>query len=171
IVGLSKDLDITLMPSQSSDMSIQVFLDGEDVSKVIRTLEVSGNVKHVASVPDVRANLVTLQRKLVSGMNGAVMEGRDIGTVVLPNAKYKIYLDAEFDERVERRRKELVLKGTPATREEVAEDLKQRDHADKTRKVGPLKKADDAVLLDTTGLSIEQVVDRIVGIVRGSERK
>jgi len=166
VIALSMDMDIELLPSDSRSTTIKVLLDGQDVSDDIRTLEVTGNVKHVAGIPLVRKNLVGLQRKMAEGYRGSVMEGRDIGTVVLPDARYKIYLDASFDERVERRFSELQVKGTPATRTDVALDLKQRDHADKTRKVGPLKKAADAVLLDTTYLTIDQVVGKIVDIVK-----
>jgi cytidylate kinase len=162
IVELSKDLDLKLLPSKDEKSLIKVSLDGEDVSEEIRRMEVTVNVKHIARIARVRENLVKLQRQLVKKADGAVMEGRDIGTVVLPDAKYKFYVDASFEERVERRLAELRAKGHPVTRQEISEDLKQRDHTDKTRKVGPLKKADDAVFIDTTDLSIDEVVDRIV---------
>jgi len=167
IVELSGDLDIKLLPPDKSGNLIRVILDGQDVSEEIRKMEVTGNVKHVAGIPAVRENMVKLQRRMVGGMNGAVMEGRDIGTVVLPRARYKFYIDASFDERVERRLAELRAKGHPITRSEVAEDVKQRDHTDKTRKVGPLKKAGDAVFIDTTDLSIEEVVTKIIQHVKG----
>lgn len=131
-------------------------------------MEVTVNVKHVCKIPAVRENLVNLQRRMASDISGAVMEGRDIGTVVLPNAKYKFYVDASFDERVKRRLAEMRAKGNPVTKAEVEDDLKQRDHTDKTRRVGPLKKADDAVFIDTTDLSIDEVVDKIVQHVKGA---
>ncbi|MGB2599998.1 MAG: (d)CMP kinase [Candidatus Omnitrophota bacterium] len=162
IVELSKDLDLKLLPSKDEKNLIKVSLDGEDVSEEIRKMEVTVNVKHIARIGRVRENLVRLQRRFVREADGAVMEGRDIGTVVLPDAKYKFYVDASFEERVERRLAELRAKGHPVTRQEISEDLKQRDHTDKTRKVGPLKKAEDAVFIDTTDLSIDEVVDRIV---------
>jgi cytidylate kinase len=162
ITELSKDIDIKLQPSKDEKSLIRVLLDSEDVSEEIRKMEVTGNVKHVACIGKVRENLVKLQRQLVRQADGAVMEGRDIGTVVLHDTKYKFYVDASFEERVQRRLAELRAKGHPVTREEVSEDLKQRDHTDKTRKVGPLKKAEDAVFIDTTDLSIDEVVDRIV---------
>ncbi len=171
IAGLAKDLDLELLPSGKEGTTIHVVLDGKDVSEIIRTLEVTQNVKHVAKIASVREKLVRLQRKMVDGLGGAVMEGRDIGTVVLQDAICKIYLDASFDERVERRLAELHAKGKPVTREEVADDLKQRDHADKTRKVGPLKKADDAILLDTSELSVEQVVGKIVSHAKDAIQK
>ncbi|MFQ5951915.1 MAG: (d)CMP kinase [Candidatus Omnitrophota bacterium] len=162
IIELSKELDVKLQPSGDENNTIRVLLDGEDVSEQIRKMEVTVNIKHVAKIGPVRENLVKLQRKMVSDMNGAVMEGRDIGTVVLHDAKYKFYLDASFDERIERRLAELRAKGHPVSRQEVTEDLKQRDHTDKTRKHGPLKKAEDAVFIDTTDLSIEEVVKKII---------
>ena len=165
LVKLSRDLDIRLLPPEDEKSTIRVLLDGEDVSEEIRKMEVTVTVKHIAKVGAVRENLVKLQRQMVKDMNGAVMEGRDIGTVVLHNAKYKFYLDASFDERIERRLAELRAKGHPVTRQEVAEDLKQRDHSDKTRKAGPLKKAEDAIFIDTTDLSIDEVVSEIVGYV------
>ncbi|MFH1846077.1 MAG: (d)CMP kinase [Candidatus Omnitrophota bacterium] len=167
IIKFSRELDIRLLSPTGDSGAIRVLLDGEDVSSEIRKMEVTGNVKYVAVISGVRQNMVDLQRRMISEMDGAVMEGRDIGTVVLPDAKHKFYVDASFDERVERRLAELRVKGHPVTRPEVADDLKQRDHADKTRKVGPLKKADDAVLIDTTDLSVEEVVAKIIKYVKG----
>ena len=166
IAALSKDMDLILSPPETGSTWMRVVLDGEDISKEIRSLEVTGNVKYVAKIARVRGNLVELQREMVRGLGGAVMEGRDIGTVVLPDAEYKFYVDASFFERVERRFSELKAKGTPTTRKEVEEDLKARDHTDKTREVGALKKADDAVYIDTTDLSIEEVVRVIIGYVK-----
>ena len=167
ITEISKKLDLQLLPADKSGGTIRAILDGEDVSEEIRKMEVSGNVKHVAKIPSVRSNLVKFQRQIISKMDGAVMEGRDIGTVVLPKAKHKFYVDASFSERVERRLQEVRAKGTPITKREVEDDLKQRDHTDKTRKVGPLKKAKDATFLDTTDLSVGEVVDKIITIVNG----
>ncbi|MBD3380245.1 MAG: (d)CMP kinase [Candidatus Omnitrophica bacterium] len=165
IIELSGDLDLVLTPSEKEGRTINVILDGVDVSEEIRRMEVTVNVKHVCKIPEVRKNMVDLQRKMASEANGAVMEGRDTGTVVLPGAKYKFYVDAAFDERVERRFAEMRAKGVPVPKSEIEDDLKQRDHTDKTREVGPLKKADDAVLIDTTDLTIDQVVAKIVELV------
>ena len=167
IVELSRDSEIKLIGPLDTSSPIRVMLDGEDVSETIRTMEVTSNVKHVCKIPGVRKRLVDLQREMAIKSQGAVMQGRDIGTVVLPGAGHKFYLDASFDERVQRRLAEMKCKGHPVTRQEVAEDLKARDHTDKTRKVGPLKKADDAVVVDTTGLNIVQVVAIIAGHVTG----
>jgi len=166
IVEISKKLDLHLLPSTDLSSSICVILDGENVTEDIRKMEVTGNVKHIAKIAEVRENMVKFQRRMIKGIDGAVMEGRDIGTVVLPNAKYKFYLDASFDERVCRRLAELKAKNQPITRQEVEDDLKQRDHADKTRKVGPLKKAANAIFMDTTALSIEDVIAKIVEFVK-----
>jgi cytidylate kinase len=166
IIKLSSQLNFELVPGEKDGKKlIRVVMDGEDITEQIRNMEVTTNVKHVCKIPAVRENCVALQRRMADDMNGTVMEGRDIGTVVLPNAKYKFYVDASFDERVERRLAEMRAKGHPITRAEVADDLKQRDHTDKTRKVGPLKKAEDAVFIDTTDLSIEEVVTKIVQYV------
>ncbi|MDD3088971.1 MAG: (d)CMP kinase, partial [Candidatus Omnitrophica bacterium] len=166
IVDLAGNVDIQLIPAGSGG-PIRVILDGEDVTEEIRAMGVSVNIKHVCKLAGVRENMVRMQREMASRMGGTVMEGRDVGTVVLKGARSKFYLDASFDERVERRLAELRAKGQPITRAEVADDLKQRDHTDKTREVGPLKKADDAELLDTTDLTIDQVVDMIVSKVKG----
>jgi len=166
LISLSKKIDLRLEPSSDPKSTIRVFLDGQDVSEDIRTLEVTVNVKHVAKVPEVRANLVKLQRRMARRSGGAVMEGRDIGTVVLKDAKHKFYVDATFDERVRRRLEELKAKGKPARKEDVAADLKARDHSDKTRDVGPLKQADDAVFIDTTDLTIDEVVHKITDLIR-----
>lgn len=173
IVKVSDAVDIKLLPAAKEKNTIKVILDGKDVSEDIRTLEVTTNVKHVCKIPAVRERMVRLQQKMAADSDkfGTVMEGRDIGTVVLPDAKYKFYLDASFNERVERRLAELRAKGQAVTHAEVADDLKERDHTDKTREVGPLKKAEDAILIDTTNLTIDDVVVRIVGYVMQGENK
>ena len=145
--------------------SLRVFLNGEDVTDDLRDNEIGQLASAVSVIPEVRDILVDQQREYGERFD-VVMEGRDIGTVVLPNAKYKFYIDASFDERIERRYAELRAKGQMINREEVSLDLKQRDHADKTRKVGPLKKAEDAVFMDTTDLSIDQVVDKIIEYIK-----
>ncbi len=166
IVAAMENTNIDIFPSGQKDGSLKVLLDGEDVSSAIRTMEVTSNVKYVCKIPAVRKNLVAMQRELAVSTGGSVMEGRDIGTVVLKDARYKFYVDASFDRRVERRYGEMKAKGDVISRECVAEDLRQRDHTDKTRKVGPLKMADDAVLVDTTDLSVEEVVNVVAGAVK-----
>ena len=166
IIKCVENIDIKLVPSKEEGITISVFLDSVDVTESIRKMEVTVNVKHICKLPEVRETLVGLQKKMAQVTDGTVMEGRDIGTVVLINAKHKFYLDADFDERVKRRLAELKNKDQDVTREEIADDLRSRDHTDKTRKVGPLKQASDAVLVDTTNLNIDQVVEKIVTLVK-----
>ncbi len=142
-----------------------IILDGETVNDLIRTPEMSERASRFSAIPAVRAKLVELQRGM--GMKKSViMDGRDIGTNVLKDAEYKFFLTAAAEERAERRYKELKEKGEDISFEEVLEDIKQRDHRDMTRTLNPLKKADDALEVDTTGLSIEEVTDRIVKEIR-----
>lgn len=143
---------------------IKVFLDGEDVSEEIRTPEVTNNTFYIARAPKVRAVMVKLQQEIGSRSN-VVIEGRDIGTVVFPDAQYKFYLDASVEERAQRRYKEFVEKGKDITLEQVIEDVRVRDESDFTRKVGPLKKADNAIAVDSTSMTIEEVVEMITGYV------
>ncbi|MBF0215621.1 MAG: (d)CMP kinase [Candidatus Omnitrophica bacterium] len=167
IIRESGSFTLELQTSGMSDSTIRVLLDSRDVSDLIRDPEVTRNVKYVAVVPEVRANLVKMQQKMIASLDGSVMEGRDIGTVVIPDARYKIFLDASFSERVERRYRELMAKGNDVIIDEVAKDLEERDNSDYRRAVGPLKMADDAHRLDTTGMSIDEVVDAIVSVVHG----
>ena len=142
-----------------------IILDGETVNDLIRTPEMSERASRFSAIPAVRAKLVELQRGM--GMKKSViMDGRDIGTNVLKDAEYKFFLTATAEERAERRYKELKEKGENISFEEVLEDIKQRDYRDMTRELNPLKKADDALEVDTTGLSIEEVTDRIVKEIR-----
>lgn len=142
-----------------------IILDGETVNNLIRTPEMSERASRFSAIPAVRAKLVELQRGM--GMKKSViMDGRDIGTNVLKDAEYKFFLTATAEERAERRYKELKEKGENISFEEVLEDIKQRDYRDMTRELNPLKKADDALEVDTTGLSIEEVTDRIVKEIR-----
>lgn len=137
-----------------------VYMDGEDVSAAIRLPEVTQNISPVAANPRVREILVEKQQTL--GQNGGVvMDGRDITTVVFPDAELKIYMQASAEERARRRVKELHQKGIAADFQEVLEDIIRRDRADSTRQHGPLKQAPGAVLIDTTALSIEEQVEKI----------
>lgn len=141
-----------------------VFLNGEDVSEEIRTQNVTNMVSHVSSIKEVRQKMTVLQRKMAEGKN-IIMEGRDIGTCIFPNAEVKIYLDATVEERAKRRYKENIEKGMDVTYEEILESVKKRDYADMTREISPLKKAQDAVVLDSTNLTIEQVVEKMKQII------
>ena len=139
-------------------------LDGKDVSEDIRTVEVTNNTFYVARTPGVRNIMVDWQRK-IAGLKGVVAEGRDIGTVVFPNADYKFYLDADIEERSNRRYKELVEKGKTIDAKKLLAELKERDEKDSSRKVGPLKKADDAVLIDTTNFTVDQTVEKLLKVI------
>lgn len=142
-----------------------VFLDGEDVSSEIRTPTASMMASAASAKPPVRAFLLEMQRKLAEN-NNVLMDGRDIGTVVLPNATVKIYLTASAEVRAERRYKELCEKGESVTFKEVYDDMVQRDYNDMNREIAPLKRADDAVLADTSDLDFEQSLELILNIVK-----
>jgi len=144
-----------------SESELFVLLDGRIVTEEIRRSEVTNAVKYIARIPDVRKEMVRLQREIIS-CGDAVLEGRDIGTVVCPNADKKFYLDARLNERVKRRFRELKQKGYDVVLEDVKRDVEIRDYTDKNRDVGPLKIAKDAVVIDTTDLSIEEVADLIL---------
>jgi len=148
----------------------KVFLDGKDVSEAIRTPEVEKTISAVCKIPAVREHLVALQRKIAS-KNSCVTEGRDTCTVVFPHSELKVFLDASPDERARRRLQDFKAKGIAADQESVKADLVKRDDADYSRVVGPLKKAVDAVVLDTTGLSIAQVVDKIYELAKAKMEK
>ncbi len=142
-----------------------IFLNGEDVSGFIRTPEVSMGASDVSAIPAVRVKLVELQRNLASTKN-VIMDGRDIGTSVLPNAPLKIFLTASPETRAKRRFDELTEKGESCTYEEVLKDMCQRDKNDSTRAVSPLKPAEDSVLLDTSNLSFEESLDAVLKLVK-----
>ena len=142
----------------------KVLLDGEDVSGKIRTPEMSKMASDCSALGAVRTKLVELQRGMAKAKS-VIMDGRDIGTNVLTDAKYKIYLTATVEERAGRRYKELIEKGETVTFEEVLEDMKKRDHNDSTRALNPLRKADDAIEIDSTEMKFQEVVDKILEIV------
>lgn len=140
-------------------------LDGVIVNDKIRTPEASKMASICSALPEVREKLVLLQRKM-GQTKSVVMDGRDIGTNVLTDAEYKIFMTASAEERAERRFKELLDKGESITFEQVLKDIIQRDHNDTTRELNPLKKADDAIELNTTGMNISEVTDKIINIIR-----
>ena len=143
----------------------KVLLNGENVSSEIRTPPASMAASDVSAVPEVRSFLFDLQRD-IAARNNCIMDGRDIGTVVLPDAKVKIFLTASPEERAMRRYKELVEKGTAVEYKEVLDDLVQRDYNDSHREIAPLKPAEDGVILDTTGLDLEGSVNEIIRIIK-----
>ncbi len=142
-----------------------VLLDGEDVSGEIRTPEASMTASKISAVPEVRAYLLDLQRNMAKTHN-VIMDGRDIGTVVLPNAKVKIFLTASSEARAQRRYKELCEKGMNVKYEDVLNDVIQRDYNDTHRDVAPLKPAEGCVIVDTTELDFEQSVDKIISVIK-----
>jgi cytidylate kinase len=142
----------------------EIFIDGTDVSGPIRTAEVTGAVSAVAAVPEVRERLVALQREII-GSGGIVVEGRDIGTVVAPDAPVKIYLTASAEVRAQRRSREL----SDATLSSTQADMARRDRLDSTRKTDPLARADSAVEVDTTSLGLSEVISEIVQIAKGAD--
>lgn len=145
----------------------RVAVDGIDVSREIRTNEISKAVAPVANAPECRRELVRLQQEI--GQNGGlVTEGRDQGSVVFPNAEFKFYLDASVSERARRRRLELEGQGKHVDEIQIRREIEERDRSDMTREVGPLRKPDGARVIDTTGLTIEDVVERICREVAGA---
>lgn len=142
-----------------------VLLDGRDVSSQIRTPEVSMAASKISALPQVRAYLLDLQRDIAKE-NNVIMDGRDIGTVVLPDAKVKIFLTASPQVRAERRYKELSEKGANVSFDEVLKDVNERDYNDSHRKTAPLKPAEDSVFVDTTDLDFEQSVEKIISIIK-----
>ncbi|MGI6172915.1 MAG: (d)CMP kinase [Christensenellales bacterium] len=144
----------------------RLFLADEDVTEALHTPEMDGASSAVSRIAEVRAKLVALQRQIAEG-NSVIMDGRDIASVVLPNATLKIYLTADVKERAQRRKAQLLReKNRDVPLEEVLRDLVARDDADSTRAASPLEKAKDAVLFDTTGLSLEQVVEKVLAMIR-----
>lgn len=142
----------------------RVFVNNTDVTDHIRTPEMSRAASDVSAFPSVRAFLLELQRK-IAAENNVVMDGRDIGTVVLPNAQIKIFLTASPEDRARRRTLELEQRGTPQPYEDVLKDVTQRDYNDSHRAAAPLCKAEDAILVDTTGNTLEQSMERLTSVV------
>jgi len=161
---LVKNIDIKIEYTGGSQ---RILLFGEDVSDKIRTTEVSKGASDVSAVPGVRYKMVELQRKIAS-RESVVMDGRDIGTFVLPNADFKFFLTASTEERALRRYREQIEKGVEnITLEDIKKDIEYRDLNDSSRALAPLKKADDAYEIDTTDMTADEVVNKILSIVKG----
>lgn len=157
--------EITIELKKENDIP-KVYLNGKDVTKEIRTESVTKLVSPVSKIKEVREKLTQLQRKIGQNQN-IIMEGRDIGTTVFPNADVKIYLDAKPEERARRRFEQNKENGiTSMTYEEILENVKQRDFNDSNREISPLRKADDAILVDSTNMSIDEVVQKIIEIIK-----
>ena len=157
IVELAKNSKIEFIDGKT-------FLDEIDVSKEIRTMEVTKIVSPISSIVKLREILVDLQRKIAEGYD-VIMEGRDITTVVFPNANYKFYLDADVEERARRRFEENKIKGIESTFEEILENIKKRDYNDMHKEVGSLTRTEDSIYIDSTDLTIDEVVEKIKNII------
>lgn len=164
LVNLLDKINIRL---EFIDKCQHVFLNDNDVSDKIRTPEVSMGASKVSVIPEVREFLFGLQKK-IAAENNIIMDGRDIGTVVLPDADLKVFLTASAEERANRRFKEMT--DSSITYEQVLEDIKQRDYNDMHRDIAPLKQAEDAVLLDTTGMTIEEVKQKLKALIDETEK-
>ncbi len=162
---LLQNLNEISLEFRENSGKLEIYLNGENVSKEIRTTEVSDNVSFIAKHPEVRARLVVLQRDIAE-KQGVIMDGRDIGTVVLPNADYKFFLTASADERARRRFLELQSLGIETTIEEVKQNLIERDRIDSERETSPLKQAEDAILIDNTNLNKEETIDLILSYIK-----
>ncbi|MFH4904244.1 (d)CMP kinase [Staphylococcus cohnii] len=157
---------------QSTELSLtydeekgqRIILDNQDVTDYLRENDVTNHVSYVSSKESVRSFAVEKQQELAE-QKGIVMDGRDIGTVVLPDADLKIYMIASVEERAVRRQKDNEIRGIQSTVEQLKKEISERDHYDMNREISPLKKADDAITIDTTGMSIEEVTDKILTLV------
>ncbi|MCG8321336.1 MAG: (d)CMP kinase [Cytophagales bacterium] len=157
-------VNVSFIPNPNTGIN-EVYLNGFNVEEAIRGMEVSGKVSEVSAIPEVRKAMVYLQRKL--GKNKAVvMDGRDIGTFVFPEAELKVFMTADFDVRAARRQQELLERGEMIGFEEVKKNLQHRDTIDTTRKESPLKKADNAHVIDTTQLTMEEQIEQIVQLAK-----
>ncbi len=160
IVETCKDADVTI---RYEDGVQEVFLNGENVSACLRTEEVGAAASVISPIPQVRSKLVDLQRKLAAESD-CIMDGRDIGTCVLPDAQKKIYLTASSEVRAKRRYDELTAKGEACDPEKIREDIEERDYRDMHRETSPLKQAEDAVLVDTSDMTKEEVVEKLIAL-------
>ena len=157
IVKLAKNSDIKFIEGKT-------IIDGEDISHEIRTMEVTKIVSPVSSIVKLREILVELQRKMAEGSD-VIMEGRDITTVVFPNATYKFYLDADVEERAKRRYKENMEKNIESSYDEILENIKKRDYNDMHKEIGSLTRTEDSIYVDSTNMTIDEVVEKIKSII------
>ncbi|ENH97355.1 cytidylate kinase [Gracilibacillus halophilus YIM-C55.5] len=159
VLSLLKSINITLTEDQN------VYIDQQNVTEAIRTSQVTQSVSAVASIPEVRQEMVK-QQKILAAKRGVVMDGRDIGTHVIPDAEVKIFLNASVVERAKRRHQENMDKGFSSDLEQIKKDIERRDQIDSEREVSPLRKADDAIEIDTTSKTIQDVANEILSIVQ-----
>lgn len=165
ISELSRKMVIEFKPEANVN---RVFVDGQEVTSAIRSAEVTANVSRVAAIGPVREAMVEQQRRM-GDVGGVLMDGRDIGTVVFPKAQLKVFLTASVEERALRRYKELVAKGEKVELEQLQKDIAYRDKQDSERAISPLRQAEDAILLDTSDMNIEQVVAKLKQLVQERE--
>ncbi len=165
VIEATTDLPLALNDDPDST---EVRLAGEDVSGIIREAEVTRNVSAVSAIPQVRQNLVALQRQLAAGAHRAIVEGRDIGTTVLADAPAKVFLTASAQVRAQRRHDQDVAAGRQVDYDTVLADVQRRDELDSTRTTSPLRPAEDAVIIDTSNMTLDDVLARLVDIVEGS---
>lgn len=167
IIKISETIKIDIKNNEGIQT---IFLNGEDVTDKIRSKEVTALVSQVSAIVEVRLNMVKLQRKLAEGKD-VIMEGRDITTYVFPNADVKIYLDATPEERARRRVKQNEELGIKDTYEDILKNIKTRDSIDKGREMGALKQAEDAIYIDSSNMSIEEVVEEVAKIINNKRAK
>ncbi len=163
LIEMARSTNIDLTNNQ--DSSLKILLDGRDVSSPIRQPRITRLVSDIAKIKGVREIMLGLQRKF-GKLRDSVLDGRDIGTVVFPDADKKFYIDAEFSVRVRRRYKELKELNQDVTLKDIEKDLRNRDNIDSTREFAPLKKADDAIYIDTTNMAIEEVVNKVLSYIQ-----
>lgn len=161
VKGFISDIDLVIKYENGGQKTI---LDGEDVSLKIRDNKVSLMSSNISSLPIVREKMVEMQRK-VAAENPCILDGRDIGTVVLPHAKYKFFITATSEIRARRRFNELTEKGQQVDYEQLLQEMIKRDYNDSHRKIAPLKQADDAILIDTSNMTVSEVVEKILSII------
>ncbi len=159
---LLKKVEVTLSRNEKGEQL--VILNGEDVSSLIRTEQVSMAASKISAIPEVRASLLSLQRDMAKKYN-VIMDGRDIGTVILPDAKVKIFLTASAEIRAKRRYDELIARGENVTYDEVLRDVKERDDYDVNKPISPLKPAEDSILVDTSELSLQESIDLLINTI------
>ena len=162
VIEACKDAEVTIA---YEDAVQHVYLNGKDISSRLRNEEVGNMASVTSAIPEVRKKLLELQQNLAKTQN-VIMDGRDIGTCVLPHADVKVYLTASVETRAKRRYQELREKGEDCNLEEIAHDIEERDHRDMTREIAPLKQAEDAVLVDSSDMTIAEVVKTIVDLCR-----
>ncbi len=163
IISMLSDIKVEIAFNDKKEQI--VLLNGEDVSSLIRTPEISMMASAVSAIPEVRAYLLDMQRNM-SKTNNVIMDGRDIGTVVLPDAKIRIFLSASPECRAKRRYDELIEKGMDVNYDDILQDVIDRDYADSHRDIAPLKPADDAIMIDTSGETLEQSVEKLLSVMK-----